>query len=115
MDGVGIRDLPVPCAYSACQQGDCSRYGVELDIRSVCFEYLINDPAVLLIQGTGWMHLREHKVGEDDDDVHDAAIITNGQHYVILVIFTDGNGVYDWGARAQLMQTVAREVSAAYL
>jgi len=56
-----------------------------------------------------------HKVGEDDDDVHDAAIITNGKHYVILVIFTDGYGTYDWDARAQLMQTITQDVSAAYL
>ena len=84
--------------------------------RSLLLSYMAQaNYRIFIVAGTPTGDTVYHKVGEDDDDVHDAAIITNGQHYVILVIFTDGNGVYDWGARAQLMQTVAREVSAAYL
>lgn len=56
-----------------------------------------------------------HKVGEDGDNVHDAAIITRGQHVLILVIYTNGNGTYEWTQRAQLMQTITRDALAAYL
>jgi beta-lactamase class A len=56
-----------------------------------------------------------HKIGMDNDTVNDGAIITHGQQYVVLVIFTDGNGTYDWGTRAQLMQTITQDAITAYL
>ena len=56
-----------------------------------------------------------HKIGLDGDEVNDAAIITNGQKYIVLVIFTNGNGSYNWNARAQLMQAITRDAIAAYL
>jgi beta-lactamase class A len=56
-----------------------------------------------------------HKIGLDDDTVNDGAIITKGQKYLVLVIFTNGNGSYDWPARAQLMQSITKDAIAAYL
>ena len=56
-----------------------------------------------------------HKVGLDVDNVHDAAIITNGNQSIVLVIFTDGNGTYDWENRATLMQTITADALTAYL
>lgn len=56
-----------------------------------------------------------HKVGLDDDTINDAAIITHGQKYVILVIFTNGNGSYDADARSRLMHVVTRDATAAFL
>jgi len=47
-----------------------------------------------------------HKVGLDDDEVNDAAVITDGHQSLVLVIFTNGNGVQDWAARASLMQQI---------
>jgi len=47
-----------------------------------------------------------HKAGEFSDDVNDATIITNGHKTIILVIYTDGNGNYDWVQRAHLMQQI---------
>ncbi len=56
-----------------------------------------------------------HKIGLDGDEVNDAAIITSGKKYIVLVIFTNGNGTYNWPARAQLMQAITRDAIAAYL
>lgn len=56
-----------------------------------------------------------HKIGLDVDEVNDAAIITSGQKYLVLVIFTNGNGTYNWPARAQLMQAITKDAIAAYL
>lgn len=56
-----------------------------------------------------------HKVGMDADDVHDAAIIQSGRHWLVLVIFTNGHGTYNWDHRAQLMQTITKQAIAAYL
>jgi beta-lactamase class A len=56
-----------------------------------------------------------HKVGEDVDNVHDAAIISNGEQSFVLVIFTNGNGTYNWDARAQLMQAITQDAISAYL
>lgn len=56
-----------------------------------------------------------HKIGIDEDTVNDATIIKSDDHYVVLVIFTDGHGTYNWNARAQLMQMIAKDAMAAYL
>lgn len=56
-----------------------------------------------------------HKVGVDNDTINDAAVISNGQKYVVLVIFTDGNGSYDWPNRTQLIHSLTQDAIAAYL
>ena len=55
-----------------------------------------------------------HKVGIDDDNVHDAAIIAKGNKAITLVIYTNGNGTYDWATRALVMQQITRDVITAY-
>jgi beta-lactamase class A len=56
-----------------------------------------------------------HKVGLDNDNVHDAAIISHGGNSIELVIFTNGNGTYDWPDRALMMQQITKDALAAYL
>lgn len=56
-----------------------------------------------------------HKVGWDGDTINDGAVMTNGQKYVVLVIFSDGNGSYDTANRAQLMHVVTTDAATAYL
>jgi beta-lactamase class A len=56
-----------------------------------------------------------HKVGLDNDTVNEAAIITHGTQHSVLVIFTDGNGTYDWTERAQIIQAITQDALAAYL
>ena len=56
-----------------------------------------------------------HKVGLDEDNVHDVAIITHNGKTLVLAIFTNGNGTYEWNQRAALMQTITRDAIAAYL
>lgn len=51
-----------------------------------------------------------HKVGEYDDNVNDAAIITNGKQTIVLVIFTNGNGIYDWSDRATMIQSITTPI-----
>lgn len=55
-----------------------------------------------------------HKVGLYEDDVDDEAIIVNGKKAFAIVIFTDGNGIYNWPARAQMMQQITGAALAAY-
>jgi beta-lactamase class A len=56
-----------------------------------------------------------HKIGIDDDSVHDALIIANGSKSICLTIFTNGHGTYNWDERKTLMQTITRDAVAAYL
>ena len=56
-----------------------------------------------------------HKVGLYDDDVNEATVITNGHQSFAIVIFTDGNGTYDWTTRAKLMQDITRAAIKVYL
>lgn len=56
-----------------------------------------------------------HKVGFDGDNLHDAAIIRHGDKSLVLVIFTNGHGNYDWDGRARLIQAITRDAQAAYL
>lgn len=51
-----------------------------------------------------------HKVGEYDDNVNDASIITNGKQTIVLVIFTNGNGIYDWSDRASMIQSITTPI-----
>lgn len=56
-----------------------------------------------------------HKVGFYTDNVNDVAIITNAKQAIVLSIFTNGNGTYDWTDRATMMQEIARPVLAYYM
>jgi beta-lactamase class A len=49
-----------------------------------------------------------HKIGLYNDNVNDAAIITGGKQVISLVIFTNGNGTYDWPDRATMMQQITK-------
>lgn len=55
-----------------------------------------------------------HKIGLYNDNVNDATIITRGNQAISLVIFTNGNGTYNWPRRAILMQDIAKPVLAYY-
>jgi beta-lactamase class A len=55
-----------------------------------------------------------HKVGLDEDNVHDVAIIAKGGRNIVLAIFTNGNGTYDWTNRATIMQQIAKDILSAY-
>lgn len=57
-----------------------------------------------------------HKVGIDDDQINDAAIIQapDGQAFV-LTIMTNGHGLYQWPQRARLIQQIAQTAITAYL
>jgi beta-lactamase class A len=55
-----------------------------------------------------------HKIGLYEDNVNDEAIITNGNKAFVIVIFTNGNGVYNWPARATMMQQITKAALAAY-
>ena len=51
-----------------------------------------------------------HKIGEYNDNVNDAAIITNKNQSIVvtLAIFTNGNGTYQWTQRAEMMQQITK-------
>jgi beta-lactamase class A len=49
-----------------------------------------------------------HKIGLYEDYVNDAAIVTHGKQTFAIVIFTNGNGVYNWPARATMMQDITK-------
>jgi len=51
-----------------------------------------------------------HKIGLYEDNVNDATIIANGKQTIALVIFTNGNGTYNWPNRAILMQDIAKPI-----
>jgi beta-lactamase class A len=55
-----------------------------------------------------------HKIGLYNDNVNDAAIITHGSSAIALTIFTNGNGIYNWSERAQLIQEITKAVLACY-
>jgi len=56
-----------------------------------------------------------HKAGFDGDNLHDTAIIKRGNQSLVLVIFTNGRGNYNWDARTRLIQAITRDAQAAYL
>ncbi len=49
-----------------------------------------------------------HKTGLYVSYAHDAAIIDDGSHPFVLVIFTDGKGSQDYNSRAKLFQAVTK-------
>jgi beta-lactamase class A len=55
-----------------------------------------------------------HKIGLYQDYVNDAAIITHGNQAFVIVIFTDGDGTYNWPARATTMQEITKAALKAY-
>lgn len=56
-----------------------------------------------------------HKIGFDDDELNDVAIITKDDKYVVLAIYTNGNGRYDQAARTTMMQQITTAAINAYL
>lgn len=56
-----------------------------------------------------------HKIGMNGDNLHDALIIDNGQTSLMLTIFTDGQGTYNWSLRKQVMQAITKAALDAYL
>jgi beta-lactamase class A len=55
-----------------------------------------------------------HKIGLYQDYVNDATIITHNNQAYVLVVFTDGNGIYNWPARATIMQNIAEATLKAF-
>jgi len=55
-----------------------------------------------------------HKVGLLDDRIHDAAIVDNKVNPIVLVIFTNGHGVYDSSARQRIIQSITQSVLTGY-
>lgn len=55
-----------------------------------------------------------HKVGLDNDEVNDTAIIKGSDDDMVITIYTNGNGVYDWTDRASLMQHIVHLAEDAY-
>ena len=55
-----------------------------------------------------------HKIGLYEDYVNDAAIVTHGKQAFVIVIFTNGNGAYNWPARATMMQGIAKAALKVY-
>jgi len=56
-----------------------------------------------------------HKAGLLDDRAHDAAIITDGNHAFVVVVFTNGHGTYNTPNRINMLQTIAKASIAHYL
>jgi beta-lactamase class A len=55
-----------------------------------------------------------HKIGLYEDNVNDEAVITSGSKAFVIVIFTNGNGAYDWPERAAIMQQITKPVLSAF-
>jgi beta-lactamase class A len=55
-----------------------------------------------------------HKIGLYQDYVNDAAIISHGDQAFVIVIFTNGNGTYNWPERAATMQQITKAALKAY-
>jgi beta-lactamase class A len=55
-----------------------------------------------------------HKAGVLEDRIHDAAIIADPSNPVALVIFTNGHGAGNDGARTQAIQAITKAVLTAY-
>lgn len=56
-----------------------------------------------------------HKVGLFEDQVNDAAIISDGKNHFVLVILTNGGGSHNWSERAELMQDITRRAVVGFL
>jgi beta-lactamase class A len=56
-----------------------------------------------------------HKVGIDADQINDVGIIAKDQKSFAISVFTNGRGSYDWPARANLIQQIAKAAQSAYL
>lgn len=51
-----------------------------------------------------------HKHGIFEDNVHDAAIITNGSRYIVLVIYTQQKGSWDYEVRIPIFHALTKTV-----
>jgi beta-lactamase class A len=56
-----------------------------------------------------------HKIGLYEDNVNDEAIITSSSKAFVIVIFTNGNGAYNWPGRAVTMQQITKAVLPVFL
>lgn len=56
-----------------------------------------------------------HKVGINEDQVNDVAIIGSPGNTLYISIFTNGNGTYNWPYRAELMQKITKLAIQTYL
>ena len=56
-----------------------------------------------------------HKIGFDDDTLNDVAIITHNGHFLVLAIYSNGNGSYDQANRTQLIHTITKDAIGAFL
>jgi beta-lactamase class A len=71
-----------------------------------------------IVAGTPSGYAVYHKAGLIDDNIHDAAIITqkgNAGHAIAVTIFTDGNGTYDSAERTTLIRQITSQLTAAFL
>lgn len=55
-----------------------------------------------------------HKAGLLEDRVHDAAIIDNGQNPYVLIVFTNGHGMYDMNDRADIIHSITAATLSAF-
>lgn len=56
-----------------------------------------------------------HKIGFDDDELNDVAIITKGDKYLVLAIYTNGNGRYDQDFRTTMMHQITQDALTAFM
>lgn len=52
-----------------------------------------------------------HKYGEFEDNVHDGALIDDGKHLYVLVIFTNGKGMWNYDDRTQTIHEIVQAVA----
>ncbi|MEI6477652.1 MAG: serine hydrolase [bacterium] len=52
-----------------------------------------------------------HKYGEYEDNVHDAAIVSDGKHLYILTIYTNGKGFYKYDERTETIHQIVKAVT----
>lgn len=60
-------------------------------------------------------HTLYHKVGINQDQVNDTAIISSYDNDLYVTVFTNGNNTYNWQLRAEIIQQIVRAASRAYL
>jgi beta-lactamase class A len=52
-----------------------------------------------------------HKYGEFEDNVHDAAIVYDGDHRYVLTIYSNGKGYYGYEKRAQTFHEATKAIN----
>lgn len=56
-----------------------------------------------------------HKTGLLDDNVNDVAIIVENGHPYIVAIYSNGKGFFNYDERAEMMQTLIKQIRQAFL